>query len=226
MEYLPTDGGFSIIALAKYLQTDKGKIVGTTTAVATLLFILIMTIILWPSESSQQAVISEPDEDDMKNFNEMIEEKRRAEGDVLHGFTEKYEWTQNDTDIEVYYALKGADGNIAAKNVKVDIKPNRLTLLLNGEKVLDGEFYAPVIAGDCNWQLEGSGASKRVWISLYKKEPTTKGKHWRCVFKGDDLFPNKAKVRSHPILCYYNSTCSQNAWMNVHSNFPEGKLMM
>jgi hypothetical protein len=55
-----------------------------------------------------------------------------------------------------------------------------------GEVVVDGYLYADVIPDECNWQLDGDGSQRKVWVSLYKEVPTTKNQHWKYVVEGDE----------------------------------------
>lgn len=55
-----------------------------------------------------------------------------------------------------------------------------------GEVVVDGYLYADVIPDECNWQLDGDGSQRKVWVSLYKEVSTTKNQHWKYVVEGDE----------------------------------------
>mmetsp|Transcript_8610 Transcript_8610/g.12848 ORF Transcript_8610/g.12848 Transcript_8610/m.12848 type:complete len:197 (-) Transcript_8610:41-631(-) len=107
----------------------------------------------------------------------------KNDGDVLAGETKNYSWTQNDKEVEVYVKV---EDTVRGKDVKCEILPDSLSLSINGELLIDGYFYANVIPDECNWQIDGDGAERRVWISLYKETPTTRNQHWKCVLEGDE----------------------------------------
>ena len=57
---------------------------------------------------------------------------------------------------------------------------------VTGEVVVDGYLYADVLPEECNWQLDGDGSQRKVWVSLYKETATTKNQHWKYVVEGDE----------------------------------------
>jgi hypothetical protein len=108
--------------------------------------------------------------------------------DVLHGSTDQYDWSQTETEVEIFVKLdKVANlADLRAKQIRANITSTSLSVQVNGETLVKGEFPAKVLADDCTWQLEEPrNAPKRIWITLYKAVPTTRNQHWKSALKGD-----------------------------------------
>ena len=84
--------------------------------------------------------------------------------------------------MEVYF---GIDATVSAKHVKVDLKPNMFSISINNKVLKSGTFFQEILPDDCNWQLDGDGASKKVWITIAKKFATKGNQHWKYFLKGD-----------------------------------------
>lgn len=112
------------------------------------------------------------------------------DGDVLHGRTDKYSWNQNEAEVEMYIDLHvySAAGSreVGAKDIKVTIKSTSLVVHINGKEVINGEFYAKVIADDCSWLIDTlRNGRKQLWFTFMKATPTVRNKHWKSLLKGD-----------------------------------------
>jgi hypothetical protein len=139
-------------------------------------------------QSSNNVKREEEDDDDenapdIKNLLDT-----RNDNEILYGKTEKYEWNQTETEVEMFLFLDSVEGNedIRAKNMTVDIKKDSLKVSAYGKELINGIFFAKVLADDCTWQLDRSSDNRKVvWITLYKASPTLRNQHWRSIIKGD-----------------------------------------
>jgi len=132
------------------------------------------------------------DDDGVEEFdyNRMMDKKR--DEDILYGKTDKYEWQQGPNEVELFFPLEDLD-KVKRKDIKVDITSTKLVLSIADKVELQGDLYAEVIPGECNWQIEEGvkGGRRTLWITLYKKLPTTRSLHWRCVLQGDEQVDTK-----------------------------------
>lgn len=118
----------------------------------------------------------------------------QKEKDYSRGSETKYDWTQNEHEIEMHVKIpkdqEFSDEQIAAitkKDVKCIIKSSKIEIRLYDEMLLEGEFYAPVDPDECNWQLMiKNTTSPTIWLSLFKKVPTVRKQFWKCVILGDE----------------------------------------
>ena len=72
-----------------------------------------------------------------------------------------------------------------SKSIAVDLRPNSCLVMANKKIVKKGSLYREVLPDDCNWQIEGSGDNRHIWLTLAKKNITKANQHWKCVFEGD-----------------------------------------
>lgn len=149
-----------------------------------------------PEDFLKMSSDSEPQETpDMKTLDSLV----GGEIDIskIEGRTEKYTWTQNESEVraiivfiselqcqqvEMYVTIPP---DVRAKNVKVDMKHSQLVIEVNGNKIINGEVYREILPDDCNWQLEGEGESRKIWLTLVKRNKTKGNQHWKTVIKGD-----------------------------------------
>lgn len=113
---------------------------------------------------------------------------RTADNDIIYAKTDRYDWNQTESEIDVFINLKSVkDANdVRARDVNVSIKSNTLSITVNGSKLIEGDFFAGVLADDCTWQMDSASNGERViWLTLYKAVPTVRNRHWTCVLKGD-----------------------------------------
>jgi hypothetical protein len=133
------------------------------------------------SNSNFDEIPSEQNQFVPENFQDILNNKR--DDDILGGKTDKYDWHQNDQEVEVYLKVVG---NVGAKQVNCKILKDNVKVLVNGVVALEGDFYAPVIPEECNWQMDGDGENRKIWITLHKEAPTTRNQHWKYVIEGDE----------------------------------------
>jgi hypothetical protein len=106
----------------------------------------------------------------------------QAENDALYGKTDKYEWKQGEHEVELWFPV---DAAITRKNVKLEVSNKRIGISINGSKIVEGSFYADIIAEDSNWQFEEADGTRRFVFTAPKREPTKRNQHWRSMLKGD-----------------------------------------
>lgn len=135
-----------------------------------------------PTEEAEDA-----EEDDVPTGKDLFD--RTGDSDIIYAKTDRYDWNQSESDIDVFVHLKSIKdaGNVRAKDVNVSIKSTSLSISVNGTKLIEGDFFAKVLADDCTWQMDTASSGERViWLTLYKSVPTVRNRHWTCVLKGDE----------------------------------------
>jgi hypothetical protein len=76
-----------------------------------------------------------------------------------------------------------------------------------GEKLLDDNFYEAVVPDECNWQIEDlENGTRRLWINIFKRVPTSKQNHWKHILSGDE---NSEKFKSADSICDHNNKDSK-----------------
>lgn len=144
-----------------------------------------------------QALVGEEGLDDAFNYDKLVSQRREMEESlVLKGSTDKYDWQQSKTEVEVWFPVPD---NLRAKDIAVDVRGTHLAVTFAGETYMEGTLYDSVIPDECNWQLdfEGKDASggeiSRVWLTLMKKTPSARNQFWQSLVLGD------AKVDTSPL---------------------------
>eukprot|EP00316_Scyphosphaera_apsteinii_P024745 CAMPEP_0119345592 /NCGR_PEP_ID=MMETSP1333-20130426/107568_1 /TAXON_ID=418940 /ORGANISM="Scyphosphaera apsteinii, Strain RCC1455" /LENGTH=144 /DNA_ID=CAMNT_0007358069 /DNA_START=110 /DNA_END=544 /DNA_ORIENTATION=+ len=96
------------------------------------------------------------------------------------GESESYRWTQTNAEIEVSVPLQPY---IRAKDVHCSILPNQILLSVASKPILQGPLLRKVCPDECDWSIEGRGASRSLKLMLLKAEPTQGSQHWTNVIK-------------------------------------------
>jgi len=105
----------------------------------------------------------------------------------LGGECEQYKWLQTDEDI-VVEARCPSDTH--AKDCKVEITTNSISVIVGGREVVSGKLTKSVRPDDCFWELESApagaeeGMEKLLSVTLLKFDKTRGNKHWKSVVKG------------------------------------------
>ena len=102
--------------------------------------------------------------------------------DGFGGKTDRYTWTQTDEEVEVYVPV---DAETTKKQVACQFRSGSLRLSVGDQVLIDGNTCKTIDPEECTWQLERGSDETKVWITLVKKEPTSKNQHWQCVVLGD-----------------------------------------
>jgi len=159
-------------------------------------FLFVASLYLWGLFDKWKKRRSEPSKEEQElnavDLQKLIDAQK--EKDYSRGSDPKYDWTQNEHEIEMHVKIPVNDAfsveQIAAlkkKDVTCTIKSNGIEIKLYGEKLLCGDFYAPVDPEECNWQLMVKNTSApTLWVTLFKKTPTARKQFWRCVLLGDE----------------------------------------
>ncbi|CUV07427.1 unnamed protein product [Cryptosporidium hominis] len=92
------------------------------------------------------------------------------------GSTDKYTWTQTLGTVEV---LIDTIPGLKSRDCNINIKTNRLKVVVKGEVIIDGELNSKVKPDDCLWSIIDG---KTIQIVLEKQENIN---WWSCVIKGD-----------------------------------------
>jgi len=101
---------------------------------------------------------------------------------AIKGHTDLYDWMQSASEVEVYVKV-GVE--VPTKGITVDVRATSCRIVVNGQVVKEGSLFQEVLPDDCNWQMEGTGEDRRIWITLVKKTATKGNQHWKQVFRGD-----------------------------------------
>jgi hypothetical protein len=142
---------------------------------------------------------SPPDEQEGKlddedyDFNDLVKKQQESdESFILRGSTEKYNWQQSMSEVDVFIPLPD-ESQLPRKDIKVTFKTGKLAVVLAGNPYIDGVLFDEIMPDECNWQIdiESSGdsdnvvTSRRLWINMLKKKPTSKNQCWRALLLGD-----------------------------------------
>ena len=133
-------------------------------------------------EEEEQKLLSSLGAVNGNDFNTMMDENKNIDPKLSTGETNLYKWTQEASDIEMYVKV---DSAITRKEVKCEITSKSIKLSVNGNIFLDDDFYAEVDPDECNWQLDGDGNDRCVWLTIHKKVVTIRKKHWPYILDSD-----------------------------------------
>jgi hypothetical protein len=118
---------------------------------AVLIILVACGFLYWSYNSTSPSTKLEIPSDenfDANNFQNIL--NTNNDKDILSGKTDKYEWTQNDNEVEVYITV---DSNVRAKDVTCKITNEKLMIRINGKDLINGELYDFVVPEECNWQM-------------------------------------------------------------------------
>ena len=105
--------------------------------------------------------------------------------DMLGIQQEKCKWFQNQSYVEIYYRLPT---NARTHRVNVDLEPQRLSIEIEGEKVLHGTLFAPIKKDMSTWIIQDGVVEitllKRYRRGLYERGKTNADTFWRSIFLG------------------------------------------
>jgi hypothetical protein len=73
-----------------------------------------------------------------------------ATKDELGGKTDRYEWTQTESDVEIRIPLQAGTGKDA---IKCKITSRGLDLNIRGGEVIQGEWFEPIVTDESAWQF-------------------------------------------------------------------------
>ena len=134
---------------------------------------------------------------DHDKVNDFWNELKQQEEMYNEGTTDRYEWKQNDREIDLYIPI---DDSVTSKNIKIDFKSNSINITIDTIKFnLNEETFLDIIPYECAWQIENNyhHFSKCLWITLSKKIPTKQASYWYGAFKADVDY---SKINSKPSL--------------------------
>ena len=95
------------------------------------------------------------------------------------GITDRYSWTQTLHEMTVNFFLPS---DVAAKQLKVEVKTDRMKIILRNQVFLEGDFSKKVKADDHVWTIDTVDGQRVLSLTVDKYEGTS---WWSCVFKGD-----------------------------------------
>lgn len=105
--------------------------------------------------------------------------------DMLGIQQEKCKWFQNQSYVEIYYRLPT---NARTHRVNVDLQPQKLSVEVEGEKVLHGTLFAPIKKDMSTWIIQDGLVEitllKRYRRGLYERGKTNADTFWRSIFLG------------------------------------------
>eukprot|EP00963_Diacronema_lutheri_P003088 scaffold261_cov336-Pavlova_lutheri.AAC.3 len=105
--------------------------------------------------------------------------------DMLGMQQERCKWLQNQSYVEIYYRLPT---NVRAHRVKVELAPQKLTIVVEGEKVLHGTLFAPIKQDMSTWIIQDGVLEitllKRYRRGLYESGKTNADTFWRSILQG------------------------------------------
>lgn len=162
--------------------------------ICTVIFIILFTFITYhiltiDKDDSNNIVHDDNEEKVNKEFWDKLKEQ---EDKYTSGTTDRYNWKQNDGEIDVHIPI---DGNVLAKDIKVTFKSNN-TISINIDSMkfnMIGETHLDIMISECVWQIDNNDDKKYLWITIAKKRLTKQQDYWPGVFKSDIDYTVKAK---------------------------------
>lgn len=145
-------------------------------------------------ESPPEEPLNEEEKKIMEEFDyeSLVNKRQELDKDVvLKGSTDKYDWQQTKTEIDVF--IKLPEEVEKAKDIKVEIKTGTLSIFFKGVLYMTGNFYDIVIPDECNWQIDNDSEERKLWLSLVKKNPSTRNQFWQSLLHGHP------KVNTQPL---------------------------
>jgi len=161
------------------------RIVFTGAAIIIGLFVLLL--ILW-SDAKQNPPPQhvEPEDESRNEDYKRLFEKAQNEPEILTGSTERYDWQQSESEVDVFIPLDKQFADAKSKEIKVKFQPRRISIEICDSVHIEGDLYAEIIPSECNWQIDQDAPTRKLWITLVKKIKTKGKLHWSCVLKGDE----------------------------------------
>ena len=106
------------------------------------------------------------------------------------GKTEKYSWTQTETEIGIYVTLESFE--VKGKDCKIEIKRRTLNVkvkdfIVFGEETKNNRLFADVNVDDSSWEIDSDEKlkAKTLIVTLTKAKRTMANKHWRYVCENE-----------------------------------------
>ena len=140
------------------------------------------------------------DTTDNDKANEFWDQIKQQEDMYVEGKTDRYEWKQNDREIDIFIPIPD---NVIAKDIKVTFKSNNVVSInIDSANInMIDETHLDLIPYECVWQLDknsndnnnNNNNSKCLWITIAKKVTTKQVDYWPGVFKSDIDYTKKAK---------------------------------
>jgi len=93
--------------------------------------------------------------------------------------TERYIWTQQLNDICINFYIPN---DFLAKNIKVNLRSDHVTIVHKGQVFLDGELYDRVKHDDHTWHVDTIDGRKCLILNLDK---VAVRQWWKCAIKGE-----------------------------------------
>lgn len=138
--------------------------------------------ILKMAPTDSPAAVASPDTEDSMATLDKLMERQDKDITAVMGHTDLYHWTQSPTEVEVYVKV---DADVPTKGIEIDTTATTCRISFNGVVVKEGLLCEEVVPDECNWQIDGAGEDRRVWMTLVKKTATKGNQHWKHVFRGD-----------------------------------------
>lgn len=132
-------------------------------------------------EIEKKLEIKEKEKENSRQQEEAKEEGEEEAPKGNGGETAKYIWTQtlNTVDIHIKPTNNGSNKKrITKEDIKIVITNSKLKLSIQGEEIIDGEFYAKIKSEDSTWYVEDN--QLHIMIDKFKDM-----EWWPCVIKGD-----------------------------------------
>ena len=95
------------------------------------------------------------------------------------GKTDRYSWTQTLHELTVNFFIPS---DVLGRMIKVDVKADRIRILVRNAVFLEGEFSNKVKPDDHVWTIDTVDGLRVLSLTVDKYEGTS---WWSCVFKGD-----------------------------------------
>ena len=123
-------------------------------------------------------------------LNERGGEMTSLSAEECGGKTEKYWWTQTETEIVIYVPLESFQ--VKGRECKIDIKRKTLDVKIRDEDIFsegkkNNRLFADVNVDESTWEIDSDEKSKTktLMVSLTKAKRTMANKHWSRVCENE-----------------------------------------
>ena len=148
-----------------------------------------------------------------QEFKDMVADSQSV--DRLAGATAKYRWTQTAHELEMFVRVSPTTSR--KDGIKCTFTSTTMELNVGGEVPvsISGTFCERVSPSDCNWQLDGDGEERVLWVIIQKAKHTMTKHHWKSVLVGDlelepDLPTTSSSNPNLPPVINVDSSSSQS----------------
>lgn len=127
--------------------------------VVTCLIVLVSVFVYNYANQAEELALKTKDLVDSSSSMSLIDPSDVKDGSI--GQTDKYEWSQGDSEMEVFVNLTPytRQNKLRGRDITVDIKPKSIRVKILNEVVIDGDLEGTVMVDDSTWVIDEIASS-------------------------------------------------------------------